>query len=139
MLGLEITETALMRPNTLTAQNLVELDSQEIRIVLDDFGTGYSSLSWLKQHPFGAIKIDRSFISGLPEDECDRAIVAGVIGMARALVCTVTAEGVETEGQLAALQALGCERVQGFLLARPMPADELTALLDSSPTVRALA
>jgi diguanylate cyclase (GGDEF)-like protein len=136
MLGLEITETALMRPNTLTAQNLLELDSLEVRIVLDDFGTGYSSLSWLKQHPFGAIKIDRSFIGGLPEDKGDRAIVAGVIGMAKALDCTVTAEGVETEAQLQALGQLGCERVQGFLLARPIPADELTALLTQRSQIR---
>jgi diguanylate cyclase (GGDEF)-like protein len=128
-LGLEITETALMRPDATTTQNLRELDVLGVRIVLDDFGTGYSSLSWLKQHPFGSIKIDRSFISGLPDDNGDRAIVAGVIGMANALDCVVTAEGVETEQQLATLRALGCGRAQGFLLARPLPVDELTALL----------
>jgi EAL domain-containing protein (putative c-di-GMP-specific phosphodiesterase class I) len=129
-LGLEITETALMRPDSITRQNLRELDALGARIVLDDFGTGYSSLSWLKQHAFGSIKIDRSFISGLPDDKGDRAIVAGVIGMARALACVVTAEGVETEQQLATLQAFGCERAQGFLLARPLAIDQLTALLD---------
>jgi diguanylate cyclase (GGDEF)-like protein len=129
MLRLEITESALTRPNTLTTQNLRELDSLEVRIVLNHFGAGYSSLSWLKQHPFGAIKIDRSFISGLPDDKGDRAIVAGVIGMAKSLGCTVTADGVETEQQLAALKALGCERVEGFLLARPVAADQLAELL----------
>jgi diguanylate cyclase (GGDEF)-like protein len=128
-LGLEITETALMRPDAITTRNLHELHALGVRIVLDDFGTGYSSLSWLKQHPFSSIKIDRSFISGLPDDKGDRAIVAGVVGMANALGCDVTAEGVETEQQLATLQTLICGRVQGFLLARPIPVDELTALL----------
>jgi len=89
--------------------------------VLDDFGTGYSSLSWLKHHPFSAIKIDRSFIAGVAESSDDHAIVAAVISMAKALGCTVTAEGVETEEQLATLLALDCERAQGFLLAGPSP------------------
>jgi diguanylate cyclase (GGDEF)-like protein len=129
LLGLEITETALMRPGTLTAQRLGELDELGVRLVLDDFGTGYSSLTWLKQHRFGSIKIDHSFVRGLPDDPGDRAIVAGVIGMARALGSGVTAEGVETEGQLAALQTLGCERVQGFLLMEPVGAAELPGLI----------
>jgi diguanylate cyclase (GGDEF)-like protein len=128
-LGLEITETALMRPDVTTTYNLHELNALGAQIVVDDFGTGYSSLTWLKQHPFSSIKIDRSFISDLADDKGDRAIVAGVIGMANALGCVVTAEGVETEQQLAALRALGCGRAQGFLLARPIPVDELTALL----------
>jgi diguanylate cyclase (GGDEF)-like protein len=129
LLTLEITETALVKPDAVTARTLRDLESFGIRIELDDFGTGYSSLSWLKQHPLHGIKIDRSFIGGLPEDAQDRAIVAAVIGITGGLACTVTAEGVETEAQLAALRALGCERVQGFLLARPMDADELAALL----------
>jgi diguanylate cyclase (GGDEF)-like protein len=130
-LGLEITETALIRPDVVTKRNLRELDSLGVQIVLDDFGTGYSSLSWLKQRPFGEIKIDCSFVSGLPQDAGDHAIVVAVIGMARAFGCIVTAEGVETEEQLAALTSLGCDRAQGFLLARPMPADELADLLES--------
>jgi len=128
-LSLEITETALMRPDAATTRNLLELKSQGVRLVLDDFGTGYSSLSWLKQHRFDAIKIDRSFIDGLPDDAGDRAIVAGVIGMARALGCSVTAEGVEKASQLATLEALGCDRVQGFLVLAPVPEDELQRLL----------
>jgi EAL domain-containing protein (putative c-di-GMP-specific phosphodiesterase class I) len=128
-LGLEITETSLMRPNAVTTRNLHELDALGVRIVLDDFGTGYSSLSWLKQHPFSALKIDRSFIQGLPENRADHAIVAALIGMAEALGCMVTAEGVETAEQLAALRVLGCPRAQGFLFARPAPAGELPALL----------
>jgi diguanylate cyclase (GGDEF)-like protein len=128
LLGLKITETALMRHHTLTKQNLREL-AVEVRIVLDDFGMGHSSLTWLKQHRFGAIQIDRSFISGLPDDKGDRAIVAAVTSMAKALECTVTADGVETEEQLATLRALGCDRAQGPLLGQPVPASELAALL----------
>ncbi len=129
MLTLEITETALMRPNAVTTRTLQELDAAGVRIVLDDFGTGFSSLSWLKQHPLGAIKIDRSFITDLHQDRRDQAIVAAMIGMAQALGATITAEGVETEEQLGTLRTLHCDRVQGFLLARPQPASDLTTLL----------
>jgi diguanylate cyclase (GGDEF)-like protein len=125
LLTLEITETALMRPDAVSARTLRELDSVGVRVVLDDFGTGYSSLTWLKRHPIHGIKIDRSFVRGLREDVVNRAIVAAVIGMADALCCTVTAEGVESETELETLRALGCERVQGFLLARPVAIEEL--------------
>jgi EAL domain-containing protein (putative c-di-GMP-specific phosphodiesterase class I) len=128
-LALEITETALMRPTATTSRNIQHLAALGIRIVLDDFGTGFSSLSWLKHHPLGALKIDRSFTSGLPSDARDTAIVGAMIEMAGALGCTVTAEGVETEEQLAALAELGCERIQGFLIARPLPLADLHALL----------
>jgi EAL domain-containing protein (putative c-di-GMP-specific phosphodiesterase class I) len=128
-LTLEITETALARADTIAARTLRELESAGIRIVLDDFGMGFSSLSWLKEHPVDAIKIDRSFVSGLAEDSRDEAIVSSLIGLARALGCTVTAEGVENEEQLAALRLLECERVQGFLLARPLAPEQLEALV----------
>jgi EAL domain-containing protein (putative c-di-GMP-specific phosphodiesterase class I) len=128
-LVLEITETALVRAGTVAAHTLRDLEAHGIRIALDDFGTGYSSLSWLKEHPLDAIKIDRSFVGGLAGDSRDQAIVASLISLARALGCAITAEGVETEDQLIALRLLECERVQGFLLARPMPAEELSALL----------
>jgi EAL domain-containing protein (putative c-di-GMP-specific phosphodiesterase class I) len=130
-LTLEITETALMQPNAATNRTMRELERLGIRIVLDDFGTGYSSLSWLKHHPFHAIKIDRSFVKGLPGDVADRAVVAAVVGIAAALGCPVTAEGVETEAQLDAVRTLDCERGQGFLLARPVLADALAVLLRS--------
>jgi diguanylate cyclase (GGDEF)-like protein len=129
LLTLEISETALTRPDAVSARTLCELDSLGVRIVVDDFGTGYSSLTWLKEHPIHGIKIDRSFVMGLGDDLVNRAIVAAVIGMAKALGCTVTAEGVETGAELDALRALNCERIQGFLLARPTPVDELAALL----------
>jgi len=133
LLSLEVTATALARPNAITARTLGDLHSFGVQIILDDFGTGFSSLTWLKQHPLGAIKVDRSFINGLPGDGRDQAIVAAVIGMASAMGCTVTAVGVETEQQLAALQSLECERAQGFLLGRPVPAEELSALVARSP------
>ena len=129
LLALEITETSLARPNAVASRNLHALNALGVRIVLDDFGGEHSSLSWLKQHPFSAIKIDRGLIAGVAERSDDYAIVASVIGMADALDCTVTAKGVETEEQLAALLHLGCERAQGFLLGRPVPASEAGGLL----------
>ncbi len=135
-LAIEITETALIRADAVTARTLQDLEALGIRIVLDDFGTGFSSLSWLKEHPLNAIKIDRGFVSGLARDFRDQAIVSSLIAMSRGLGCTVTAEGVETEEQLEALRALDCERVQGFLLARPMPAAALEALLSDAAAIQ---
>jgi diguanylate cyclase (GGDEF)-like protein len=129
LLTLEITESALLRPEPVMVRTMAELEELGVRIVLDDLGTAGSSLAWLRRHPLHAIKIDRSFVSGLPGDVRDEAVVAGVIGISKALGCTVTAEGVETEEQLEALRALGCERIQGFLLARPLAPDQLTELL----------
>jgi predicted signal transduction protein with EAL and GGDEF domain len=128
-LTLELAEAALIRADAATARTLHELESHGIRIVLDDFGTGVSSLSWLKEHPVSAIKIDRSFIGGLAQDTRDQAIVSSLVALSKALGCTVTGEGIETVEQLAALRTLDCERAQGFLLARPMPAAQLEALL----------
>ena len=134
-LVLEITETALVRGDTVSAHTLRDLEAQGIRIALDDFGTGNSSLAWLKEHPLDAIKIDQSFVAGLAGDSRDQAIVASLIGLARALGCAVTAEGVETEDQLIALRLLDCERAQGLLLAHPLGADELAELLADPPSV----
>jgi diguanylate cyclase (GGDEF)-like protein len=134
-LVLEITETALVRGDTVSAHTLRDLERQGIRIALDDFGTGNSSLAWLKEHPLDAIKIDSSFVAGLAGDSRDQAIVASLISLARALGCAVTAEGVETDDQLIALRLLDCERAQGFLLGRPITADELADLLADPPSV----
>jgi len=128
-LTLELDEAALIQGDAVTARTLRELESHGVRIVLDDFGTGLSSLSWLKEHPVSALKIDRGFVAGLADDVRDQAIVSSLIAMATALGCTVTAEGVETDEQLAALRRLACERVQGFLLARPLSEAQLEALL----------
>lgn len=134
-LVLEVTGTSLVGRETVAAHTLRELESHGIRIALDDFGTGNSSLAWLKEHPLDAIKIDRSFVAGLAGDSRDQAIVASLISLARALGCAVTAEGVETEDQLIALRLLDCERVQGFLLAHPLPAEDLAKLLANPPSV----
>ncbi len=129
LLNLEVTETTLIGSDAATTRNLQELESLGVGIVLDDFGTGYSSLSVLKQHRIRGIKIDRGFIAGLPDDRVNHAIVAGVIGIARGMGCTVTAEGIENSCQKDALHAMDCERGQGFLLARPMTSKALTVLI----------
>jgi diguanylate cyclase (GGDEF)-like protein len=128
-LTLELTETALLRPDAVTLRTLAELKSLGVGIALDDFGAGYSSLAWLREHPLDAIKIDRSFVSGLPGGVADQAMIGAMVGVASAIGCVVTAEGVETAKQLQAVKKIGCVRAQGFLLARPMRAHELAALL----------
>jgi EAL domain-containing protein (putative c-di-GMP-specific phosphodiesterase class I) len=129
LLTLEVTETTLIGSDAATTRNLQELESLGVGIVLDDFGTGYSSLRLLKQHRVRGIKIDRGFIAGLPHDRVNHAIVAGVIGIARGMGCTVTAEGIEHSPQQDALQAMDCERGQGFLLGGPMTSKALAVLI----------
>ena len=128
-LTIEITETAVMQvANSLdTLQRIRRLGAH---LSLDDFGTGYSSLSFLRELPVDAIKIDRSFVSGLGTDPCDASIVRGIIGMASALNLDVVAEGVETLAQAEALQALGCSYAQGYLWSRPVPAVDIQDLID---------
>ncbi|HET6507448.1 MAG TPA: EAL domain-containing protein [Baekduia sp.] len=128
-LVVEITETALLGSDHATAHAIDGLRALGARLVLDDFGTGFSSLSMLKERPIDGIKIDRSFVAGLPADASSGAIVAAVVGMAHALGRTVTAEGIETSEQLAFLQALGCDQAQGYLVGRPMPFARLANLL----------
>ena len=135
MLCLELTETSLLRPDSVTLGNLRELDALGVGLALDDFGTGYSSLIWLRDHPFSAIKVAHGFISGVHDREVDRAIVAGVIRLAKDLGRTVTAEGVQTEEQLSILQALGCDRAQGFTIAPPVSLEQLMRLLER-PSIR---
>jgi len=103
-----------------------------IRLVIDDFGTGYSSLNYLKRFPFDAVKVDRSFVDGLGTEANDSALVAAIVAMAAALALEVTAEGVETPQQLAMLKALHCDRAQGFYLARPMPAADMSHIIATS-------
>ena len=110
---------------------LADLKAFGLNLAIDDLGTGYSSLSYLKRFPVDAVKIDRAFVDGLGSDSHDTAIVAAIIAMAGALDLGLVAEGVETPEQLAELRALGVPRAQGFLLDRPMPADQLTALIDA--------
>jgi diguanylate cyclase (GGDEF)-like protein len=129
-LEVEITESVLMHnteKNTATLHRLRELG---VRISMDDFGTGYSSLSYLRKFPFDKIKIDRSFISGLPDDNESIAIVRAVAGLAANLNMTATAEGVETAEQLATIRALGCVEMQGYLFSRPVPLAQIMPLLE---------
>jgi EAL domain-containing protein (putative c-di-GMP-specific phosphodiesterase class I) len=128
-LALEITETALTRESDSPDELLHALRALGTRIMLDDFGSGYSSIGHLRRFPIDAIKIDGSFIDGLGEQSADAAIVGAILPMARALDLAVVAEGVETEGKVAHLYALGCRQAQGFLFARPAPMDEIAALV----------
>jgi EAL domain-containing protein (putative c-di-GMP-specific phosphodiesterase class I) len=128
-LTLEITESVAMEDADSTLTNLRELKRLGVQIAMDDFGTGYSSLSYLKRFPVDQVKIDRSFVDGLGHDSDDTAIVRAVVTLARALNLQVTAEGIERPDQLAHLRSLGCERGQGYLFARPAPAEALTRLL----------
>jgi diguanylate cyclase (GGDEF)-like protein/PAS domain S-box-containing protein len=124
-LQVELTESALMAEPERANEVLRQLSALGVAIAIDDFGTGYSSLSYLKRFPAQTVKIDRSFIAGLPDDEDDAAITQAVIAMAHSLKLTVVAEGVETDAQLQMLRRLGCDQAQGYLLGRPMPAEEL--------------
>jgi len=105
------------------------IKSLGVGLSMDDFGTGYSSLSYLKQFPLDELKIDQVFICGLPEDVGNAAIVGAVISMARGLGLTVTAEGVETTGQMDFLNRHGCDQFQGYLFSRPIPMQEFSDLL----------
>jgi EAL domain-containing protein (putative c-di-GMP-specific phosphodiesterase class I) len=114
-------------------RTLASLKSLGVRLAIDDFGTGYSSLSYLKRFPVDSVKVDRSFIDGLGTDPHDSALVVAIIAMAAALGLDVTAEGVETREQLAILEELQCGRAQGFYLARPMPAADMSSFV-TAPT-----
>ena len=124
-LELEITESVLMRHSMTTIGTLTRLSTMGCRLAIDDFGTGYSSLSYLKRFPINVLKIDHSFISDIPEDKDDAAIVATIVAMAHNLNLEVVAEGVETEKQLAFLKNCGCDSMQGYLFSRPLPAEEV--------------
>jgi diguanylate cyclase (GGDEF)-like protein len=128
-LDLEITESLLIDPESDEVRKLRALRSAGVRVAIDDFGTGYSSLSRLSDLPVDTLKIDRSFINGLPGDRASSRLVPTVISLARAFDLTTVAEGVETRAQLNFLERAGCIQSQGFLHAQPMPAAALEALL----------
>jgi diguanylate cyclase len=123
-LMLEITESTAMRDADASLGILRHLDAMGVRISIDDFGTGYSSLLYLKRLPASELKIDRGFVRDLTHDTEDAAIIAAIVALGRALNLNVVAEGVETREQKEFLTRLGCSTLQGFLLGRPMPADE---------------
>jgi EAL domain-containing protein (putative c-di-GMP-specific phosphodiesterase class I) len=128
-LELEITESLVMQNPEQAARLLAQLQEMGVKLAMDDFGTGYSSLAYLKRFPVDAIKIDRSFIQGLPGDEEDATITQAVIAMAHSLRLRTIAEGVETAEQLAFLERLGCDEIQGYYFSKPLPFAEVERLL----------
>jgi diguanylate cyclase (GGDEF)-like protein/PAS domain S-box-containing protein len=130
-LTIEVTESTAMADGDTGFRALRDLNSEGIRVAIDDFGTGYSSLEQLRRMPVDIVKVDRSFVSGMSADSTDREIVAAVVGMGRALKLCVVAEGIETPEQAEALRDLGCDIGQGFLYAKPLPADEMDELAQS--------
>ncbi len=127
-LELEITESVLMQDSDAVIGCLLRLRAMGVRIALDDFGTGYSSLSYLCQFPFDKIKVDRSFVRDL-DNPVAAAVVRAIVGIGERLGSSITAEGVETEEQLERLRHKGCTEVQGFLLSRPMAAEDARAFM----------
>jgi EAL domain-containing protein (putative c-di-GMP-specific phosphodiesterase class I) len=126
-LEVELTESLLMRPSDIAERTITALDTLGVRFGLDDFGTGFSSLSYLQRYPFDTLKLDRSFVRDLPGDPHDVALTRAILAMGQSLELDVVAEGVETESQRQFLLAHGCVIMQGFLFARPMPADRFAA------------
>ncbi len=128
-LELEVTEAMLLLDADSSAEALRELGRLGVRLLLDDFGTGYSSLRYLKRLTIDALKIDRSFVEALSDEGEDGKVIRAVLSMAYALNIGVTAKGVETDAHLSRLRQHGCDSVQGFLFSRPVPADQIFALL----------
>ncbi|SFL33020.1 diguanylate cyclase (GGDEF) domain-containing protein [Paenibacillus sp. 1_12] len=128
-LEFELTESVVMVNVPQAISKMKQLRDQGIRISIDDFGTGFSSLSYLKYFPVDILKIDRSFVKDIPFAPKDTAITKTIIGLARRLGLEVVAEGVETEEQMAFLRSRNCNEAQGYLLSKPLPAFEMTALL----------
>jgi len=134
-LELEITES-IMADVTFATEMLQQLKKLGIRISIDDFGTGYSSLYYLKRFPIDKLKIDRTFVNEVLTDRNDAAIVSGISAMARNLNLRVTAEGVESEGQVAFLKELKCQEAQGFFFSRPVPPEKFISMFDSNEIKR---
>ncbi|MEW6687784.1 MAG: EAL domain-containing protein [Pseudomonadota bacterium] len=130
-LQIEITESTVMHDVALTVETLQALRALGVGVAVDDFGTGYSSLAYLKRLPVDIVKIDRSFVRDINEDPNDAAIASAVVAMGHALGYRIIAEGVETEAQRRFLAGIGCDEIQGYLLSRPLPPEELLRWLGS--------
>ena len=126
-LQLEITENFIMSQAEEALAVLHELKQLGVQLAIDDFGTGYSSLSYLKRLPLDILKIDKSFIRGLPDDPHDAAIARAIIALGRSMQLTIIAEGVENQAQQRFLAAEGCEQIQGYIVSLPLPPDEFAA------------
>lgn len=130
-LEIEITESSLMADSEGSIGILNKISDMGIGISMDDFGTGYSSLSYLKKLPIDVLKIDQSFIRGIPDNNDDMAIIKAIVAMSKALNLEIVAEGVETQQQLDMLTEIGCEKIQGYLIGRPTPASGFEQFLES--------
>ncbi|RAX38562.1 GGDEF domain-containing protein [Rhizobium tropici] len=128
-LELELTESLIMRDVEGAIERMLELKALGVSLAIDDFGTGYSSLSTLRRFPLSRLKIDRSFIADIPAKPGDMAITSAIVSLGRTLELEVVAEGVETEEQARFLEGAGCELLQGYLFARPLPSSEVESLL----------
>ncbi len=134
---IEITETALMTDLDTARRTIESLNEATVEVHVDDFGTGYSSLSYLSRLPIAGLKIDRSFVTQITHSRENMEVVRTITALGKSLDMAVIAEGVETEGQLEELRALGCQYGQGFLFARPRPAAEIPQLLFGEQTLNA--
>lgn len=130
-LEIEITESVLMKDGNMATATLQELKALGVQLAIDDFGTGYSSLAYLKNFPIDRLKIDRAFVFALNTDVNDRAIASAVISLAENMHLSVTAEGVENEGQLNFLKSRNCDEAQGYYLSRPLPAEKVPRFIGS--------
>ncbi|MFB2550955.1 putative bifunctional diguanylate cyclase/phosphodiesterase [Ensifer soli] len=135
-LELELTESLIMQDMQTAIETMHRLEALGVRLAIDDFGTGYSSLSALKSFPVSRLKIDRSFITAIPDDEDDMAITSAIVSLARNLDMRVIAEGVETQAQADFLRRCGCQEIQGYLFSRPLPAGQMEKLLAAGPSGR---
>jgi EAL domain-containing protein (putative c-di-GMP-specific phosphodiesterase class I) len=138
-LEVELTESVLMKHAESTASILKALKARGVQVAVDDFGTGYSSLSYLRKFPIDALKIDQSFVSQITTVPDETIIVKAVVSMGRSLKLRVVAEGVETQEQLAFLQAHQCDEAQGYFFSRPVPPQQFAKLLKSGITKAASA
>ncbi len=129
-IDIEITENVLVDDPESAITLLRAMRDMGVEIALDDFGTGYSSLTYLRRLPISVLKIDRSFVSGMTDDLDKTTIVASIISLAHAMRLTVVAEGVETQAEAHLLQAMGCDRIQGYLTGRPASAETIASLLE---------
>jgi diguanylate cyclase (GGDEF)-like protein len=134
-LELEITESVLMREALASVRRLKDLTGLGVHLAIDDFGTGYSSLSYLRTFPIRSLKIDRTFIRDIDRDPSSATLAQGMVGLGRSLGLKVIAEGVETVRQLELLKGYGCQEMQGFLLCRPLPAEEALAVIEQGRTL----
>lgn len=128
-LELELTERVMMEHTDDAVQMLLKLKEMGVSIAIDDFGTGYSALSHLQLFPLTTLKIDKSFVQRIDTEENSLTLLHSIIGIAKSFNLNVVAEGVETESQRSALRSMKCDDLQGFLLSRPLPANEIDALL----------